>query len=196
MLKIGLTGGIGSGKSVVGTIFAALGVPVYEADKEARRLMERDQDMIREIKGLFGLSAYDNGKLNREYIGRIVFADKKILNLLNAIVHPAVQKDFKNWTHQFDTAPYVVEEAAILFESGSAKQMDYIIFVKADLQTRINRVVQRDKVSAEDVLARMESQLDESEKERQSDFIILNENGSMILPQIVDLHNKIVNFKR
>lgn len=192
MLKIGLTGGIGSGKSYVSMIFRELKIPVYEADREARRLMETNLRLMTSIKNEFGEEAYVNSKLNRKYLADIVFKDTDKLQTLNRMVHPVVHMDFDNWCNQYTDLSYVVEEAAILLETGGAARMDYIIYVKADLETRISRVISRDKVSRNVVLQRISNQGDDSEKEKLADFIIYNENDSMILPQIVDLHNRFL----
>jgi dephospho-CoA kinase len=196
MLKIGLTGGIGSGKSFIGEIFRHLNVPVYEADKEARRLMESDALLIESIKNLLGKEAYRDGNLNRTFIGNIVFSNPSALNSLNSLVHPAVQKDFERWSRIHIDQAYVIEEAAILFESGSAEKMDYVVFIRAALETRIERTMARDSVSREDVLMRIRQQADDTEKEIMADFTIINENDSMILPQIVDLHQKFINLNK
>jgi dephospho-CoA kinase len=196
MLKIGLTGGIGSGKTLVSSIFRELNVSVYNADTEAKRLMETDQALIRHINSLLGPKSYQRGKLNRKYISEEVFSDKFKLESLNSIVHPAVRHDFEKWLLGRADEPYVIKEAAILFESGGAETVDYTIFVKADVRTRIDRVVERDHVSAEQVLKRMDHQMDDQEKEKLADFLINNEIGSMILPQIVDLHNKFLKLNR
>lgn len=194
MLKIGLTGGIGSGKTLVGSVFNELGVPVYEADIAARRLMESEESVIRGVIDLLGGQAYSEGRLNRSFIAEKVFSNDKLLKELNGIVHPAVRKDFDRWTRQFATSPYVIEEAAILFESGGAAMMDFTVFVKADVATRITRVMERDQVTEMEVKQRIARQMDDREKERLADFVIINDNDSMILPQIVDLHNKFLKL--
>ena len=194
MLKIGLTGGIGSGKTTVCSVFRELGVSVYDADIEAKRLMESDAGVVRQITSLLGPNAYITGRLNRSFIAEVVFSDKQKLDVLNAIVHPAVRQDFDKWTLGKTGEPYIIKEAAILFESGGAAAMDYTIFVKATIRTRIDRVVERDQVSPDQVQARIDSQMDDKEKEKLSDFIINNEINSMILPQIVDLHNKFLKL--
>ena len=196
MLKVGLTGGIGSGKTLAGSVFRALGVPVYLADDEAKRLMQSQPELISSVRKLFGPRAYVDRKLNREYIGGIVFNDHDMLKQLNALVHPAVQADFEQWSKKNTDKPYVIEEAALLFEAGAAKQMDYTVFVRAGIETRIERVINRDHVSREHVLSRIRNQMDAAEKEKWADFVIINEIGSMILPQIVDLHQKLLNLNR
>jgi len=196
MIKIGLTGGIGSGKTTVCRVFRAMDVPVYEADKEARRLMESDEQIIHSIGTAFGSRAYLEGKLNRAYISELVFKDKALLSKLNAIVHPVVHQDFHTWSLNFSTEAYLIEEAAILFESGGAKKMDYTIFVQSNVQTRIERVMARDNTREEEVKERMNSQMNDIEKQNMADFIIFNEIGSMILPQIVDLHNRFLELNK
>ena len=189
MLKIGLTGGIGSGKTYISGVFRELGIPVYNADAEAKRIMENDPAVGRLVQSLLGQESYIEGKLNRKYVSQVVFSDKKKLERLSSIVHPAVRQDFNKWALDHSDQPYVIKEAAILFEAGGAEEMDHIIFVKANTETRIARVVERDQVSEKMVRDRIGNQMDDIEKEKLADFIINNEIGSMILPQIVDLHN-------
>jgi dephospho-CoA kinase len=196
MLKIGLTGGIGSGKSVVCDVFRTLGVPVYVADNEAKRLMQSDPVIVRSIKDLLGERSFQDGVLNREYIGEYVFKDSEKLAQLNAIVHPAVHDDFERWIRTLEGEPYVIEEAALLFESGGAARMNHTIFVRAALETRVKRVVSRDKVTEERVMDRIRNQMDDEKKEKLADFVIINEIDSMILPQIIDLHHKFLKINR
>lgn len=196
MLRIGLTGGIGSGKSYVAKVYAALGVPVYDADKEAKRLMESNRDLIKSVIALLGSDAYVNGKLNRAYVASVVFKDRALLERLNAIVHPAVRNDFFKWSGNISTrSSYVLEEAALLFESGSATNMNYNIFVDANEDTRVQRIMKRDQLSSKEVYQRMNSQMNPDEKKALSDFILVNDEGSPLLKQIVDLHNQIKNLK-
>lgn len=192
MLRVGLTGGIGSGKSFVGEVFMSLGVPVYEADVEAKRLMVEDDELVSGIKKLIGNEAYSSGKINRKYIASKVFNNKGLLAGLNEIVHPAVGRDFENWAMGQTGSRYVIEEAAILFESGASERMDYSIVVHADEEVRLRRVMERDGVSEAEVRARMANQLSGDELIKMADFIIYNENDRLILPQIVDLHSKIL----
>ena len=193
MLKIGLTGGIGSGKSFVSRIFKTLGIPVYDSDQEAKRLMMESEELVQGIKNIFGTKAYNGEHLNRTYISEQIFTDKQLLSSLNGIVHPAVHEDFMNWSEQQDDKPYIIKEAAILFETGGYKLLDHTILIVADEQTRINRVVERDKVSKESVRDRINNQMSDEEKIKYADFIINNNNDSMILQQIVDLHHQILN---
>lgn len=195
MLKIGLTGGIGSGKSFVGNVFIALGVPLYHADKEARRLMET-KEIAKRIVEILGPDAYNNGQLNREYVASVVFNDKILLDKLNSIVHPAVQKDFFMWAENISTkSSYVLEEAALLFESGSADKMNYNIFVHASEKTRVQRIMNRDRLSEKEIYKRFDNQMDPDEKQASSDFVIYNEDEQPVLKQIVDLHHHITKLK-
>ncbi len=189
MLRIGLTGGIGSGKTYISGIFRELGTPVYNADSEARRIMDTDPEVRRLVQNLLGSEAYNGEGLNSKYVAHVVFSDKEKLQRLNSIVHPVVRQDFNKWTLEYTNQPYVIMEAAILFESGGDRELDHIVFVKANIETRIGRVIERDNVSGEMVRARVVNQMDDAEKEKRADFVIINEIGSMILPQIVDLHN-------
>lgn len=189
MKLIGLTGGIGSGKSFVGELFAQLGVPVYEADAAARRLQESDELLKAEIRAAFGDAVFDaNGQLDRKKMAAIVFADPGQLKKLNALVHPAVKRDFTNWVKQFPDAPYVIRIAAILFESGAWKDLDEIINVTAPEDVRMARVQQRDTISREDVQRRMQHQLPEEERNKRASRIIVNDGKQLVLPQVVQLH--------
>lgn len=193
MLKVGLTGGIGSGKSYVSRIFKTLGISVYDSDHEAKRLMEENQDLRMRIIDIFGNSTFSNGHLDRKYISDQVFADKMLLSRLNEIVHPAVHNDFLIWSEVQEERFYIMKEAAILFETGGFKLLDLNILVIADEQTRINRVVNRDNISEQNVRDRMNNQMSDEEKMKYADFVIYNNNDSMILQQIVDLHHQILN---
>src|SRR5215211_446449 len=146
MLRVGLTGGIGSGKTTIAKIFELLNVPVYYADEASKRLYHTDQDLMRNIKKHFGEDVYTNEQLNRSKLAAIVFNDPDKLELLNQLVHPPTIRDAEEWMKK-QTAPYVIKEAALLFESGSANELDYIIGVKAPLALRIKRVINRDKVT-------------------------------------------------
>ncbi|HVI44363.1 MAG TPA: dephospho-CoA kinase [Chitinophaga sp.] len=192
MLKVGITGGIGSGKSTVSKIFELLGVPVYYADERAKDILVRDTALAAEVKKQFGDAAYDeNGTLNRKYLGNIVFNDKDKLALLNALVHPATIRDSNTWAEQ-QTTPYVLKEAALLFETESFHYLDKIIGVYAPQPLRLLRVIKRDNVSREDVLARMYKQLDESIKMRLCDYVIQNDEQKMVIPQVLALHEQLL----
>lgn len=173
---IGLTGGIGSGKTTIANYFKSFGVPVYIADDEARKIMQ-SVEIISAIKDVFGDTVFENEKLNREELAKIVFNNPEKLEKLNNIVHPAVKKHFEQWLLQHTAAPYVIYEAAILFESGSYKNCDLIITVTAPIESRIQRVVERDKTTRELVLKRINAQWTDEQRISKSDFII--ENTSM-----------------
>lgn len=190
MLKIGVTGGIGSGKTTVCKIFEQLGIPVYYADLKARELMNTDAILIQEVKREFGDDIYTSEGLNRPKLASIVFSNKTKLEKLNALVHPAVQRDFKNWANNQTKAPYVVKEAALMFESGSYKDLDYVVTVSAPKSLRLQRVVSRDDAKREDVEKRMANQLSEEERLKRSDFVIVNDETKAVIPQVMELHEK------
>lgn len=191
MLKIGLTGGIGSGKSTVAGIFQVLGIPVFDADANARQLMESDAQLQKEVVTLFGSSAYEAGKLNRKLIADIVFQDPFQLEKLNAIVHPATIRAAEEWAIR-QNAPYIIKEAALFFEAGSADGMDYIIGVYAPQHVRLHRVMKRDQVSREDVLHRMQRQIQEEIKMRLCDYVVLNDDQHLVIPQVLQLHERFL----
>ena len=193
MKRIGLTGGIGSGKSTVAYIFEVLGIPVYYADAASKRLMNDNQELKNKIKKAFGEDAYVNESLNREYLSEQVFNDSEKIILLNSIVHPATIKDAEEWM-QMQKAPYVIKEAALIFESGSNKGLDYIIGVKSPIELRIKRAMQRDNISAEQVHARMDKQMDEETKIRLCDYVIVNDEQQMLIPQVLALHEKFLKL--
>jgi len=194
VLNIGLTGGIGSGKSTVAKIFETLGIPVYYADEAARTLMNTDTGIISAVKKYFGEESYVNGELNRPFIASQVFTDNYKLDLLNSITHPATIADAKKWM-QKQTAPYSIKEAALIFESGSAEGLDYVIGVYAPVTLRIKRVMDRDKTSREEVLKRMGRQLNEEMKMKLCDFVITNDEQHLVIPQVLELHQKFLSFK-
>lgn len=189
MLKIGLTGGIGSGKSTVASIFKVLGIPVFDADSMAKKIMEEDEQLIHSIKEEFGEETYQNGKLNRKYLAGIVFNDAYKLELLNTIVHPATIKAAALWMEQ-QQAPYVIKEAALMFESASAAGVDYIIGVYAPRHIRIKRVMERDHVGREEVMARMDKQINEEIKMKLCDFVIINDEQQLVIKQVLHLHEQ------
>jgi dephospho-CoA kinase len=193
MLSIGLTGAIGSGKSTVARIFETLGIPVYYADNVAKRLMQENLQLIDKITNVFGASAYKNGLLNRKFISDIVFSDEAKLKELNAIVHPATLADAELWINA-QSSPYIIKEAALLFESGSNQMLDYIIGVQANTELSIQRVIQRDHVTEQDVLSRMQKQMDVKEKLSKCDFIILNDETKALIPQVLELHEKFLEI--
>ena len=195
MLKIGITGGIGSGKSFVSDIFRVCGVPVYNADKEAKHLMNHDRNLKTALKALLGQEAYyRNGRLNRKWVASQIFSDKALLKKMNAVVHPAVRNDFEHWS-ELQQAPYVLEESAIIFEAGLEKFFDAVILVMADKNTRIQRVMKRDKVTKEEVEARIAHQSSDKVKKARADFIILNDGTKALLKQVIETHEAILKLK-
>ncbi|WP_109097595.1 dephospho-CoA kinase [Aquimarina sp. AU58] len=190
MKVVGLTGGIGSGKSTVAKMFEQLGVAVYIADIEAKRLMNEDALVKKQIIDLLGNDSYINEELNRSYIANVVFNDSSKLLQLNAIVHPAVANHFDCWKSK-QKGNYVVKEAAILFENGGHEQCDYTILVSAPIETRIERVLKRDKTTREDVLSRMNNQWEDARKIPLADFVIYNENIKDTENQVYRVHEKI-----
>jgi dephospho-CoA kinase len=189
MLKIGLTGGIGSGKSTVAKVFETLGLPVYYADDAAKKLMNTNDELRREIEKLFGKESYTDGKLNRKYISSVVFSNPEKLALLNSITHPATIADAENWMQQ-QSSPYIIKEAALLFESGASNSLDFIIGVAAPLSLRIQRVMQRDGLTKEEVEQRINRQMNEEEKMKRCNFIITNDETILIIPQVIALDKK------
>lgn len=173
MITIGLTGGIGSGKTTIAQWFQEKGIPVYNSDFEAKKLMNENEDLIQQLIELFGDETYKNGEYNRSYVASKVFNDKELLNQLNAIVHPAVFKHFDEWLDNQNSS-FVVKEAAILFESGSYKDCDYIISVIADEEIRIDRVAKRDQLNEDQIRSRMKNQWTDEQRIEKSDFIIEN----------------------
>ncbi len=196
MLKIGLTGGIGSGKTTVAKVFEVLGIPVYYADDAAKELMYKNKQLKQQLISHFGTATYfDNGELNRKHLSSIVFADKEKLALLNSLVHPATIADAQQWFSK-QTAAYVVKEAALLFESGTAEGLDYVIGVTAPFTVRIKRVMDRDAVTAEEVKRRMANQIDEQLKMKLCDFVLHNNEQQLLLPQITALHEKLITLSK
>jgi len=195
-LRIGLTGGIGSGKTTVAKIFEKLGVPVYYADDAARMLMNTDQDLKAAIIKNFGPQTYRDGKLDKKFLASIVFNDKEKLTLLNSLTHPVTIKNAEDWIKK-QTAPFIIKEAALLFESDATKQLDYIIGVYAPQHLRIKRVMDRDGLTTEQVMKRISRQLDEEQKMKLCDFVITNNEEELVIPQVFFLYEKFSGgFKR
>lgn len=189
MLKIGLTGGIGSGKSVVAKVFETLGIPVYYADAAAKNLMNTNDTLKKSIIKNFGEDCYKNGQLDRKHLAAIVFKNKEKLKLLNLLTHPATIADANEWMKK-QNSPYIIKEAALLFESGADKHLDYVIGVSSPAALRIKRVMQRDGLSEDEVMQRIDQQMDENEKMKRCDFIITNDEKQLVLPQILELDKK------
>lgn len=187
MLKIGLTGGIGSGKSTVAKIFETLGIPVYYADAEAKRLMNSSETLKKVIRQNFGEATYENDQLNRKYLAGIVFNDPEKLELLNALIHPVTINDAEQWMQQ-QSAPYSIKEAALLFESGAAENLDFIVGVYAPQALRIKRVMKRDGLTADEIMKRINRQVNEEMKMKLCDFVIINDEQELLIPQVLKLH--------
>lgn len=190
MRVVGITGGIGSGKTTTCMIFESLGVPVYYADNRAKELMVNDEVLRGKIVSAFGNDAYVNGRLNRAYLANQVFNSKEKLSVLNGMVHPAVADDFESWLEQQKEANYVLKEAAILFESGAYHDVDITVLVIAPEQIRIERVMERDHSTKMEVLRRMKNQWTQERKAKLADHIINNDGSHLIIPQVLVLHEK------
>ena len=193
MFQVGLTGGIGSGKTLVCSVLEKLGVAVYYADREARRLMNQDPDLIGGIVSILGEDSYKRGELDRVFVSERIFSNPVLLERMNNEVHPVVRKDYANWVNSRMDAPYVVEEAAILFESGANKGLDWTVLVYAPENLRIQRVMERDGVDEEKVRKRMANQMDEEMKKELADEVIMNNEEKLLLPQIIGMHRRILN---
>ncbi len=191
MLKVGITGGIGSGKSMVCSLFSLMGIPVFNADDIGRQLLNDDESIHKGIVGIFGLGCFnDEGKPDRKKIGALVFADQSLLKRLNALIHPAVFTAFDNWALSIDqTMPYCIKEAAIMYESGSFKQNDRNILVYTDREIRIERVCKRDNVTRDQVISRMNQQMSEEKKMKLVDLIIYNDDSHSLIRQVTEIDN-------
>jgi dephospho-CoA kinase len=195
MQKIGITGSIGSGKSIVCNIFNQLGVPVYNADIRAKELMVSNLEIIEKVKLLFGYESYfENGELNRKHIAEIVFNNKNLLSLLNKTLHPIVFKDFDDWllVKKNKNFNYIIKEAALMFETDSYKSLDKFIVVTAPIELRVLRTMKRDLNTKEQVLARMNNQLSQEEKLTKANFEIKNDGQISVIVQVVKLHEMII----
>ncbi|NPA44081.1 MAG: dephospho-CoA kinase [Chlorobi bacterium] len=191
MKIIGLTGGIGSGKSIVSKVFATFNIPVYNSDIEAKKLMNSSSEIKEKLISEFGSEVYLNNTLNRKFLANIIFNDKQKLEFVNSVVHPVVINHFKKWVSQQKTT-YVIKENAILFESGMHKNVDFIITVTAPEDIRIERVIKRDGSTYKEVKARILNQISDKEKVKRSDFVIYNDDKKLILPQIIKIHKKMI----
>ena len=193
-LKIGLTGNIGSGKTMVSAIFPVLGIPVYHADEASKSFLD-DPAVKNEIVKYFGYGVLTNDhEINRRSLASIVFTDKQSLTKLNSILHPRVKQDFRNWVELHAGKNYVIQEAAIIFESGFSNEYDYIIHVSCPKEIAIARVVTRDNIDPNSVLRRMQFQLEDSEKARLSDFVIHNDGSELVIPQVLVIHQHLLSL--
>ena len=191
-IKIGLTGGIGSGKTTVAKIFELLRVPVYYADAASKKLYHTNAELKQDMKKHFGEQIYKNEILDKGQLAAIVFNDEKKLALLNGLVHPRTIRDAEEWMER-QTAPYVIKEAALIFEGGSASGLDFVIGVRAPKHLRIKRVMDRENISRNEVLTRMQRQIDEEIKMRLCDFVIVNDEQQAVIPQVLALHQKFLS---
>ncbi|MAO33208.1 MAG: dephospho-CoA kinase [Flavobacteriales bacterium] len=189
-IKLGLTGGIGSGKTFVGAIFSKLGIPVFNADDQARKCMSENESLKNDIQNMFGDHVYHNGSLQNKVLADIVFNNNQKLEELNKLVHPVVRQRFDSWSVE-QNSRIIIKEAAILFESNSHVYLDKLICVSAHEQSRIERVIKRDNTSREQVLRRIEIQMPQNEKEKLSDFVIINDEVELLLPQIIKIIDQI-----
>lgn len=196
MLRVGITGGLGSGKSTASAIFEMLDVPVYYADKEAKRLMSENIDLRNAIIEKFGERSFRDGHPDRSYLAGMVFNDPVKLAALNALVHPVTIADSEKWMQdrQAEGYPYVLKEAALIFESGSNIQLDYVIGVESPPELRIQRVMERDGLNEKQVKDRISRQMDEEQKMKQCDFILINDEHHLLVPQAVKLHQKLLSL--
>lgn len=193
MITVGLTGGIGSGKSTVARVFRVLGIPVFEADREARTLQDHDEDLRAAIAERFGADLYYTGTLDRRTLAQRAFGNDQALQDLNALVHPAVRKAFQNWAAE-QRSTYVIMESAILVESGGYKAFDRTIVVNAPEDLRVKRVIGRDGVGAEEVRARMRHQASEEVRLAVAHHIIVNDESRLVIPQVLNVHDQLVNL--
>lgn len=192
MIKVGITGGIGSGKSIVCRVFQQLGVVVYRSDEEAKKLYE-ESTVKKQVRKLFGKHIIDgSGNIDKKKLAAIVFRDPVLLKRLNEIIHPAVKEHFRQWLASHKKEKYILKEAAILFESGTNKGLDYIITVSAPVELRIRRTMERDGVEEAVVLSRIKTQMSEDEKIKRADFVIVNDETQLIIPQVLKIHQTIV----
>ena len=195
MIKVGVTGGIGSGKTLICRIFEKLGVPVFYADAQAKWLYDHDPAVREALVSYFGEEIYDNNRLKRQVLASKIFNDREALLKVNSIVHPAVRNSFLEWCQQHSDHPYVIEEAAILFETGAYQDLDDIILVYAPKELRIQRVVERDKSDEASVRSRMSYQADDAENISRAGFVIRNDGSALVIPQVLEIHNQIMNKK-
>lgn len=190
MIRVGLTGGIGSGKSTAVAIFKAFDIPVFDSDSEAKKFLFEDSVKVK-LLTYFGEKIFTEGEVNRKALAAIVFTDKKALTFLNSLIHPLVRQAINNWFLNHQNYSYSVLEAAVLFEYGFYKQVDKIIVVKAPMNERIRRVMNRDGISQEDVLYRMNNQLLEEELVKRSNYVLDNAEHDLLLPQILKIHQEL-----
>ena len=192
MLKVGLTGNIGSGKTTISKVFKMLDVAVYHADDEAKKFIDENSTRKR-LLATFGKSILGaDGKIDRKLLSDIVFSDNKALNRINAIIHPKVADHFKDWTSKHQNDPYILQEAAIIFESGFDQLFDYVILITAPLELRIKRVSKRDAVTRNDIILRDQKQWNDDRKSKLADYIIYNDEMQLVIPQVISIHEELI----
>lgn len=190
-LKLGVTGGIGSGTSTVCKVFSVLGIPVFSADDEARKLQDNDIDLRRKINDLAGKDLFTSGRLDRAALAELIFRNRELLEKVNSIVHPAVFSYYREWVKKQDT-PYSIMEAAILFESGASEMMDRILTVVTPMEERIERVVKGKRLTREQVTERIMNQIDDETRISKSDYVIFNSEKDMIIPAVLGVHKEML----
>lgn len=190
---IGITGGIGAGKTLISFLFKNLGIPIYYADDRAKFLMNHDEKLINKIIETFGPEVFQNGQLNRSYLASHVFENKNILGQLNDLVHPAVLEDYHQWRQEYKDKPYTIKEAALLFETGSYQDLDRTILVYAPLELRIRRVLLRDHQRTKNDIEKIaNNQMAEEEKKKLADYIIYNDDTRLLIPQVLKIHRQLI----
>lgn len=193
MFKVGITGGMGSGKSTVAHVFETLGIPVYYADDAAKRMMNEHEPLKQQLIQQFGEQTYENGQLNRAYLASKVFKNADQLAILNNIIHPVTIADANAWMNK-QQAPYCLKEAALIFESGGHQHLDQVVGVAAPTALRIHRVMQRDQFSREEIIQRMSKQMSESIKLKLCDFVVINDDQRLVIPQVLKIHEQLLQL--
>lgn len=192
IIKLGVTGGIGSGKTTVCRVFGTLGIPVFATDTEANKIMDIDTDIILKINTMAGKNLYETGSLDKTELANLIFNNRSLLEKVNALVHPAIFSRFREWARKQNT-PYVIMEAAILFESGASDFVDRILTVVAPVEERVNRVINRNRLTREQVFDRIRNQMDDTERIKKSDYVISNSESDMIIPAVLRIHESLIN---
>jgi dephospho-CoA kinase len=192
-LKLGITGGIGSGKTTICKVFAVLGIPVFSADDEAKRIQDNDRNLQIKINTIAGKDLFPDGKLDRTELARLIFSNKELLEKVNSLIHPAVFRSFREWEKK-QNSPYSIMEAAILFESGAFKMMDRIVAVVTPMEERIERLLSGNKFSREQIIERIKNQIDDESRIKKSDFIIFNSENDMIIPSVLGIHGEMLKL--
>lgn len=197
VLKVAITGGIGAGKSFVCSIFKTMGIPVYDSDKKAKKIMRKNKEVVSQIKEIFGNSIYDEeGYLKNKEVADQIFHDTRKLKAINGVVHPAVRTHFLKWAHKRNDVPFVLNEAALFVENGTYKDFDKLISVVSPLELRLERVIKRDNLSKIDILARMANQSTDEQKIKVSDYVIYNDHTELLIQQCIIIYKELKNFQK